>query len=650
MKKQLKVLMIFTLLVILIGANTNRAMAATPTMTIGPDNLWAEYTKQYSQQLGVIGGVEPYAFSIVSGNLPSGFTLSSGGLISGFAEGEGALPGVYPIEIKVVDANGETATRGYDFVVDKGIPTMTASAANPSYWNRQLILWAYVSMLHGDNSFDYLGGTVAFFVDENPVTECQAVPLVDSYYSCKVAASTELNVGSHTVRAVFTPADGEKYYPADASSEFTVQPVHFMIMGAVFDDKNQNGIMDYGEYGVGAGWSVYLDRECDGTTDETILTGNTGGYYQFLNITAGYWYCVSTEVRPGYQLTSELPKVWLIDNVVSMHVGYYYPNIVLSPYDLASVNLGNTIYQEFTASGGADPYTYRISWGTLPDGLSFSEAGVLSGIPTAAGSTTIEIEAKDANQAVRKNYYQILVKADGVFTFTSSSNPSFLGDSVTFTVSASGDVIDPNYGQIPPYGAITFYVDGYENEDCSYLYLNQGEGGIGDYPVTCVMSTLELGSHQITAKFTSFSDLYNVPTLALTQTVQSGQSADLAIQKTEIKNPVKPGAKLVYILKVSNSGPDTAQNPILVDMLDSNTTFASTVAPKGWTCGYVDSVVTCTGSTMAMGKTANITITAIVKKTASIGQELVNTASVTSTTYDPNMTNNSITQTNMVRK
>ncbi len=490
-------------------------------ITIGPDLPSAEYTKQYSQQLTAEGGTAPYTFSLSNGTLPSGITLSSSGLLSGLPQGTGALPGTYPITIQVVDGNSITASRAYDFVVIKGTPTMDVLTSIPIYWHGLFNLGANVSVVTGPGSGIFLSGTVSFSVDGDPITECQNVPYVNGYYFCEGVTSVQLEVGSHTVSGTYTPStDLTDYYnSANDSSDFTVDPIYFNIAGTLFRDQNENEVWEGGEIGLGTAWTINLDQSCDGTVEKTT-TLDYWSSYGFNEITAGYDYCISADEEPGFQRTTELPRTFLTENSFSMNIGYYYPNIILTPIELSSVQLGQPINQQIIASGGEGPYTYKISWGTLPDGLSFSETGLLSGTPTAAGSTTVEIEAKDVNQAVGKKYYRILVTTDGVFSFTSSSNPSLLGDPVTFTISACGSATDPSYGPIPPIGAVTFYIDGNLNEDCSYLDLNQNIEDIGDYPVTCLLSTLAEGSHDITASFMPYSDVYNIPTLELIQVVQ----------------------------------------------------------------------------------------------------------------------------------
>ena len=109
-------------------------------------------------------------------------------------------------------------------------------------------------------------------------------------------------------------------------------------------------------------------------------------------------------------------------------------------------------------------------------------------------------------------------------------------------MSATGDAVLSDYGSIPPLGSVTFSADGTAIEGCSDLVLNLlvDENGTpvepGDYPATCTTAALETGSHQITAIYTGldFANLYNTPTLALTQ--QVGQSSNTA----PIANPGGP--------------------------------------------------------------------------------------------------------------
>lgn len=65
-----------------------------------------------------------------------------------------------------------------------------------------------------------------------------------------------------------------------------------------------------------------------------------------------------------------------------------------APLPTAVINVPYTA--TLTATGGVQPYTWSLASGTLPAGLSISTSGVISGTPTATGSTTVKIQVTDS--------------------------------------------------------------------------------------------------------------------------------------------------------------------------------------------------------------------------------------------------------------
>ncbi len=71
------------------------------------------------------------------------------------------------------------------------------------------------------------------------------------------------------------------------------------------------------------------------------------------------------------------------------------PSIQISPSSLPDSVLNTAYNQTLTASGGASPYTFNVSSGTLPNGITLSPAGVLSGTPTVTGTFNFTVTATD---------------------------------------------------------------------------------------------------------------------------------------------------------------------------------------------------------------------------------------------------------------
>jgi len=66
----------------------------------------------------------------------------------------------------------------------------------------------------------------------------------------------------------------------------------------------------------------------------------------------------------------------------------------------ATVPVGQTLNfynQALTASGGTPAYTFAVTVGSLPPGLSLSSSGLLSGTPTTPGIFSFSVRATDAN-------------------------------------------------------------------------------------------------------------------------------------------------------------------------------------------------------------------------------------------------------------
>jgi uncharacterized repeat protein (TIGR01451 family) len=129
-------------------------------------------------------------------------------------------------------------------------------------------------------------------------------------------------------------------------------------------------------------------------------------------------------------------------------------------------------------------------------------------------------------------------------------------------------------------------------------------------------------------------------------------SADLAVTNAATPNPVLAGSNITYTQVVTNNGPLDAVNAVFTEAIPTNTTFQSLAFPAGWLCSTpaVNGTgnITCTNPDVA--KLAAGTFTLVVKVLASTGwgTQIVDVASVTSGTSDPNLTNNSATATTSV--
>lgn len=249
-----------------------------PTITVDPATL-PDTTAglAYSQTLTANGGVSPYAFTVTAGALPNGLALSTGGALSGTT----TTSGTFNFTVTATDTYGQAASRAYTVVV--AVPTISL---NPATLPAGTAGTAYNQVL-----------TIAGGIAPYTVTQTGALP-----------AGLSFNAGTLTFSG--TPTQ---------SGTFNIS---------------------------------------------VTATDSTGG--------------TAATVTNNYTLTIATPS------------------LTLTPATVPAGTAGVAYSQAFTASGGIAPYTYALSAGALPAGMTFTAGGLLSGTPTVAGTFNFSVTATDS--------------------------------------------------------------------------------------------------------------------------------------------------------------------------------------------------------------------------------------------------------------
>jgi len=77
--------------------------------------------------------------------------------------------------------------------------------------------------------------------------------------------------------------------------------------------------------------------------------------------------------------------------------GSSLPTLAITPATLKAAKVGANYKATFAAAGGTAPYTWSVSSGSLPAGLTLSSAGVLTGKPTTAGTSSFTVKVTDSS-------------------------------------------------------------------------------------------------------------------------------------------------------------------------------------------------------------------------------------------------------------
>ncbi len=141
----------------------------------------------------------------------------------------------------------------------------------------------------------------------------------------------------------------------------------------------------------------------------------------------------------------------------------------------------------------------------------------------------------------------------------------------------------------------------------------------------------------------------------VTTPTAAAPGADVSVTKTAAAGPVLAGNTIAYTITVANAGPIDAQTVALSDVVPANTTFVSDAQISGPAFTLTSPAIGGTGTiagtiaTLDSGASATFTVVVLVSPSTANGATIVNTANVTSATFDPNLANNTATVTTNVQ-
>lgn len=183
-------------------------------------------------------------------------------------------------------------------------------------------------------------------------------------------------------------------------------------------------------------------------------------------------------------------------------------------------------------------------------------------------------------------------------------------------------------------------------------------GPLTTLPSGAVMASLAFGDGDVLYAGASDGKYYSVNTTTGAGTLLADTAAaywdfasmpkfaNLSITKAA-SGTFAVGRNAVYTLTVRNNGAASASGPLTVsDTLPSGLSFVSGTG-TGWTCSETSGVVTCTNPG-PLANATNSVITLTVGVTSPAAPNVTNTATVSGTTFDNVLTNNSSTVTTPV--
>lgn len=260
-----------------------------------------------------------------------------------------------------------------------------------------------------------------------------------------------------------------------------------------------------------------------------------------------------------------------IDNVV--YTPYVCPVLTVNGTP-GSGTFGQAYNASFSQTGTLGTPSYAITAGALPNGLTLSAGGTISGIPTVTGTFNFTVTVSDASGCSGSAAHSITIAPETqTLTFppqTETSRWFEPGDS--FSIEPLATSAAPNSGN-----------------PIVYSSLSAGVCTVSGTTVTMVTAgTCEIAADQAGDGSYDPANQVSVQVALVTPT-----EADLRIEKTANVDLAQIGDSVIYTITVHNDGPANASNVQVLDLpperLDPASVVWECIGATGTTCPDPDS-------------------------------------------------------------
>jgi len=441
------------------------------------------------------------------------------------------------------------------------------------------------------------------------------------------------------------------------------------------DDQSPDSPYDIGVLAASTGTSVSYDLEvtADGSVINTAAatgTGPTGPIDQveddaIINVTdsrvANITLIHSVSVRGEDCVTATKDLNSLVANIVGTEVTWCAEitnggNVPLTNIVLDAPQIGVTGIDALEAANAGsvllpgESVTISLDGVIVPDGL-LSDGSVVAQPSDADGNPVDLPKVDDADTAETREasidlQTTVVAGVDGDCAEATEIVTVQVGDDVTwcFLVTNTGtvDLLVEEVTDVTLGVTVEIPVDEQRLSPGDTVLVTNGSQATGD-----LVNDAEVVGQPLDVDGTV---LDQAPVVQDSDPAQiNTPTADLAIDKAVSDNgPVPANTTLTYTLSVTQNGPDTAEDVSITDSLPDGLDYITLPVNDDWTCAFDGDRrgFSCDKNTdMEADTTVDLVYEVLVSTAAVQGVGLVNTATVDSSTPDPDETNNEDSET-----
>ena len=392
------------------------SQAYTLTINPGPNITTTslpqgEVTVPYSHTLAATGGSTSYTWSLSSGSLPLPGGLS---IVGSAITGTPTLQGTYTFTVQVTDSNGGTASQPLSIKIVAG-PSITSSA----------------TLAQGEVGAAY-SQTLTATGGSTPYTWSVAgSPLPPPGLSL----TGDAIAGTPTAAALGTSSFTVKVTDHLGGSATMVVSVTIISGPTITTAPGlPNGT-------VGVAYSTVTLAASDGTTPYTWSI-TTGSLPQGLTLGGTLGTISGQPTASGTSnFTVQVLDAKGVTNTKAFTINIAAGLTITTPPVLPGGTIGSPYSATVAAAGGTKPYTFTVTAGSLPSGLTFtssSSGGTITGIPNSSGTFTFTVQVTDSASVTATKQFTLSVTPPLAFTTSPTLPSGSTGTLYTEALGASG--------------------------------------------------------------------------------------------------------------------------------------------------------------------------------------------------------------------
>jgi hypothetical protein len=330
----------------------------------------------YTTPLAATGGTSPYVWSVSTGTLPNGLTLSTAGQISGTPTKNGSFP--FTVQVKDSSSPATTTTQALSISISlTGGPLQVTTVSLPSGQGNV----AYSTTMTA------IGGTKPY----NWTVSAGSLP-------------TGLNLNSTSGIIGGTPTQSGSFSltiqvkDSAATPQTATKALSLTVAPAVTPVQISTSSLAGGQVSV----SYAATLTASGGTKPYVWSISVGSLPAGLTLNAATGQIGGTPTTAGtpsftVKVTDATAPAQTASVNLSIAVAAAVPPVQVVTSSLAGGQVSVGYAATLAATGGKAPYSWSISTGTLPAGLTLSGAGQISGTPTTAATSSFTVKVTDSS-------------------------------------------------------------------------------------------------------------------------------------------------------------------------------------------------------------------------------------------------------------